>query len=145
MNEIENKIERIKDKINTIQEYLDYLEGIVPDGFEDYKTDLKTKAACERYVEKIAEACVDLAFLIIKLKKFKLPEDDGESFKILIDNAVLPPLLAEKMKELKGMRNVIAHVYGEVDDIKVYFSLTDEISNDVNSFLNAIKLYLGLK
>jgi len=143
MNETESnkgsKTARIREKILEIQSYLNYLSEIIPEEFEDYKKDLKTKAACEHYFEKVAEACVDLAFLVIKLKNFKIPRDDGETFVILSDNKVLSSDLAKKMRELKGMRNILAHEYGEVDDEIVYSAISEELENDVTDFIKSIK------
>lgn len=54
--------ERIKDKIEEIEKYLDELVEISPSTLDRYIEDFKTRAACERYTEKIIEAVVDLAF-----------------------------------------------------------------------------------
>ncbi|MCK4588842.1 MAG: hypothetical protein KAT77_00230 [Nanoarchaeota archaeon] len=40
---------RVNDKIKEIETYLSELVEIIPENFEDYKNDFKTKAACERY------------------------------------------------------------------------------------------------
>ena len=74
---------RITDKIEEIDEYLSELSEIIPGNFDEYQNDFKTKAACERYFEKIIESIVDLCFLVIKDKKLKIPEEDKEAFDIL--------------------------------------------------------------
>ncbi len=135
----------IKDKINQIQNYLDFITENTPESFENYEKDLRSKAICEHYLEKIAEACIDLTFLVIKLKKLGVPESDECSFEILFKNSIISENLKGQLIDLKGMRNVISHEYGEVDDEKVYYSLTEELNRDVNEFLQAIKLYLEIK
>jgi uncharacterized protein YutE (UPF0331/DUF86 family) len=57
---------RIQDKIVEIEKYLKELQEFVPKKFKDYAYDYKTRAACERYFEKITEALIDLALLFIK-------------------------------------------------------------------------------
>ena len=74
---------RIKDKIKEIEGYLSELSEIMPGNFEEYK-EIKNKAACERYFEKIIEAVIDLSFLIIKDKNLRIPEEDKEAFDILV-------------------------------------------------------------
>jgi len=133
--------ERIKDKINQIREYLGELEKIKPSTFEEYEKDLKAKAACERYVEKIMEAVVDLAFLVIKDKKLSLPEDDTQAFDILTNAEVIDKDLAEKLRKAKGMRNVIAHLYGEVDDEIIFKAISDQLIKDVEGFLARLKSF----
>lgn len=136
---------RINDKIIEIEDYLSELEEIRPEDFERYETDLKAKAACERYFEKITEAVIDLAFLIIKDKGFRIPEEDKEAFDILSKEKVISPELAEKLREAKGMRNILAHKYGQVDDEIVFRAITDEIEKYVGEFISAIKLSIREK
>lgn len=129
---------RIEDKINEIETYLEELLEILPITFEEYK-DIKTKAACERYFEKIIEAVVDLAFLIIKDRHFKIPEEDKEAFDIISKEGIITPTLTQRLKEAKGMRNLIAHEYGSVDDEIVFEAITEQLERDVREFISQIK------
>lgn len=131
---------RIEDKINEIEKYLLELEEMKPTNLEEYKRDIKTKAACERYIEKIIEALVDLSFLIIKDKSLKSPENDTEAFIILSDSNIISNELSDKMQNAKGMRNILAHEYGEVDDEIVFHSLEEEIIKDSRDFIKSIKI-----
>ncbi len=130
---------RINDKIREIEDYLSELEEIMPKSFHEYKTDLKTRAACERYFEKIIEAVIDLAFLIIKDKGYKIPEEDKDAFDILAQKKIISKELAIKFKEAKGMRNIIAHQYGKTDDELIFQSITQELESDVNELIEFIK------
>ena len=132
---------RIKDKIKEIEEYSAELFSAIPANLEleNYKKDFRIKAVCERYFEKIIEAAVDLAFLIIKDKKLKIPEEDAGAFDILANENIIPSELAQKLKEAKGMRNIIAHEYGTVDDEIVFNSITEELEKDVRELIKDIK------
>lgn len=130
---------RIGDKIREIEKFLAELGGIVPSSLKEYKSNLVKKAACERYVEKIVEAVVDLAFLVIKNKKFRLPQDDLNAFAILKENKIIGEVLAKKLQNAKGLRNFLAHRYGEINDKVVFQSLTEELENDVVEFIQQIK------
>lgn len=129
---------RVKDKTEEIENYLSELAEIMPKGFPEYR-ETKTKAACERYFEKIIEAVTDLAFLIIKDKGFKIPEEDKEAFDILSEEGIISKELAEKFRDAKGMRNIIAHEYGSIDDEIVFHSITEELEKDVKEFINMTK------
>ena len=89
--------ERIKDKIEEIEKYLSELEEIRPDNLKDYVRDFKVKAACERYAERIIEAIIDLAFLVIKERRLPFPESDLHSFSILSENKMISSKLSEKL------------------------------------------------
>jgi len=130
---------RIKDKLEEIEKYLSEITEIMPDNFKEYRDDFKTKAACERYFERIIEAVVDLAFLIIKDKGLKIPEEDKEAFDILAKEDIISRELAERLKDAKGMRNIIAHEYGKIDDELVFRSITEELEKDVNKLIKDIE------
>ncbi len=130
---------RINDKTKEIGVYLDELDGFLPKTFKEYIHDHKTKAACERYFEKIIGAVVDLAFLVIKEKGFRVPEEDKEAFDILESEGVITKELSERLKDAKGMRNIVAHQYGKVDDEIVFQSITEELIDDVTEFISCIE------
>lgn len=129
--------------MDEIEDYLNFLEEIMPENLIIYKKDLKTKAACERYCEKIIESVVDLAFLVFKksnsLIDGKIPENDYQVFDLLSKNKIISEELAEKLKDAKGMRNILAHQYGKVDDEIIFESITNELINDVADFIKSIK------
>ncbi|MBI2449117.1 DUF86 domain-containing protein [Candidatus Pacearchaeota archaeon] len=131
--------DRIEEKIKEVEKYLIELEDFTPENFDAYQKDNMKKAACERYFEKIVEACVDLASLTIRYKKLKIPEDDEKAFYVLAHNNIITGDLAKKLKEAKGMRNIIAHEYGEVDDIIVFHSIHEELNKDVQEFIQKIE------
>ncbi|HLC77965.1 MAG TPA: DUF86 domain-containing protein [Candidatus Nanoarchaeia archaeon] len=130
---------RIDEKIEEIEKLLDELESIMPADAEEYLGDFKCKAAGERYFERIIESIVDLAFLIIKDKKLKTPEEDKQAFEILCMEKIISKELADRLKEAKGMRNIIAHEYGEIDNSLVFHSLTEELIPDAKEFIKQIR------
>ena len=136
---------RIIDKINEIEKYLEELTDVIPNNIDEYINDFKTRAACERYFEKIVEAFVDLTFLIAKDKDFEIPEDDKKVFDILGKEGIITNELAEKLKDAKGMRNIIAHEYGKVDDSIMFESITEQLENDVKEFINSVKKLYKIK
>lgn len=77
--------ERINDKIMQIERFLGELEPIMPGDLEEYEKDLKAKAACERYFEKIIDACIDLVFLVIRHKRLRIPEFYKENIRGMED------------------------------------------------------------
>lgn len=130
---------RIDDKINEINQFLEELQGLIPSSFEEYKSSIEKKAACERYVEKIVEAATDLAFLVIKSKKFRIPEDDFDAFNILLENKIINNDLTSKLKNAKGMRNIISHQYGKIDDEIVFEAISEALEKDVKEFIGRVK------
>lgn len=130
---------RINDKILEIKGYIQELNEILPENFEKYISNFEKKAACERYFEKIIEAVVDLTFLVIQSRKLKTPEDEESSFMLLSNERIISENLAKKLKDAKGMRNILAHEYGKIDDSLVFEALTEQLEKDINEFIDIIK------
>ena len=132
---------KIKDKIDGIHIFLEELSKIVPSEFNDYKSNNLVKAACERYFEKIVEAITDIAFMIIVKRKFRVPEDDIDAFRILLEHKIVDEELYKKLKRAKGMRNILTHQYGAVKDEIVFEAISEELDRDTRNFLEKIKDY----
>ncbi len=130
---------KINEKINDIQKYLNELIEIVPNTLKEYESNKIIRAACERNFEKVVEAVTDLAFIFITLKKFRVPDDDIDSFKILEENGIISNELYNRLKDAKGMRNFIAHQYGKINDKLVYEAITEELEKDVKKFIDIIQ------
>ena len=130
---------KINKKINEIQKYLDELMEMVPNTLKEYESNKIVRAACERYFEKVVESVTDLAFIVITLKKFRVPDDDIDSFRILEENGIINDELYNRLKDAKGMRNFIAHQYGQINDKLVYEAIIEELEKDVKKFIEIIQ------
>lgn len=132
--------ERIKDKILEIEEFVEFLIKRVPANLEEYKINLEKKAVCERYAEKIIEALVDLAFLVVKELRIEIPAQasDTEIFNVLEKNDIISTLLSKSLQDAKGMRNIIAHEYGKIDDEIIFEAVSSELGKDAKEFISNI-------
>ena len=126
------------DKIVEIKKYLDELRDFFPSSFDEYISDGKTKAACERYFEKIVESVVDLAFLVIKERGFRSPDFSREAFIILSEKNLISDELSLRLGNAKSMRNWLTHRYGKVDDRRVFDAIRDKLFFDVEKFLEGV-------
>lgn len=66
------------------------------------------------------------------------PEQEKEVFEILAENEVISFELSKRLQNAKGMRNIIAHEYGRIDNELVFHSLVEELIPDVYEFTNLI-------
>ena len=130
-------MDRLKDEIVVLEKYLEELKSIIPNYYNDYQENFEKKAACERYFEKIVESIVSISYLFCKKNNFDI-QDKSKSFDVLEENQIITNDLLLKLKDAKGMRNIIAHKYGEVDDLIVFEAITKELIIDVRLFLNQI-------
>ncbi len=132
--------ERINDKIEQIVAYLEDLSEMMEQiSLDDYIKNVMLKAACERFIERIVGALVDLGSLVIRERKFEPPETESQIFEILRKNNLISEDLCESLNDAKRMRNVIAHQYAKIDDNIVYEAVTEQLANDSQKFIENIK------
>ncbi|WP_300015940.1 HepT-like ribonuclease domain-containing protein [Pseudonocardia sp.] len=68
----------------------------------------------------------------------RVPRDYGDAFRVLAEVGVLDPDLAERMVSLAGARNLIVHLYAEVDDERLARSVRHGGLDDLDAFARRI-------
>ena len=129
---------RLDDEMINLEDYLKELTSIIPSHYSEYQENFEKRAACERYFEKIVESVVSISYLICRKESLEI-DDKLKSFTILQENKIISKDLLVKLKDAKGMRNIIAHKYGEIDNLIVFETITKELIVDINEFLTEIK------
>lgn len=131
---------RILSKLDEMIKYVEELHDMLPEK-EEYLHDLIKRRACEKTVEVAIESLIDVSAMIVSAQKFGLPANEENIFDILIEKKILSRELGEKLKDMKGFRNVLIHRYAHVDDEMVYHNLSNYL-NDFYEFENAVESYL---
>lgn len=131
---------RILTKLDEMIKYVEELHDMLPDK-EEYLHDLIKRRACEKTIEVAIESLIDVSAMIVSSQKFGLPANEENIFDILIEKKILSRELGEKLKDMKGFRNVLIHRYAHVDDEMVYHNLSNYLK-DFYEFENAVESYL---
>jgi uncharacterized protein YutE (UPF0331/DUF86 family) len=85
-------------------------------------------------VQTAAQICIDLANHVIAAGGHRVPRDYGDAFRVLAEVGVLDDGLADRLVALAGTRNVIVHLYAEVDDDRLARAVRDGGLDDLSSF-----------
>jgi uncharacterized protein YutE (UPF0331/DUF86 family) len=92
-----------------------------------FLADRGVQAQAERWLQLAAECALDLAHHLIADRGWKTPSSYREAFEILRAEGVLDAELAQQMQGWAGLRNVLAHLYLEVDHARLYQILHGEL------------------
>ncbi|ADO84619.1 type VII toxin-antitoxin system HepT family RNase toxin [Ilyobacter polytropus] len=98
-----NKSETIKRCIKRINE--EYEDN--PENLNEYRR----QDSIILNIQRLCEACIDIATHIIRKKKLGVPQSSKDSFQILEDNKIIPKELSERLQGMVGFRNVAVHDY----------------------------------
>ena len=83
------------------------------------------------------ECCIDLANHIISSESFRFPETNADSFKVLVEQKLLPSDRLAAWTNMASFRNRLVHLYWDVDDAKVCEYLQDSL-HDLQDFRERI-------
>ncbi len=136
--------EKIARKIKHMKKYVDFLRSCRSAPMERLKEDYELKSAIERNFQLAIESALDIGEIIISAEDFEKPEDYRNVILILGKHGIIPPDFAEGFARAAGLRNILVHMYEEVDVGKLYDYLQKNLA-DFDEFVKYIALYLNNK
>jgi len=107
---IEKHVERLRD----VRSSLDY---------ESFRVNDETQAVVERRLHVCLEGLIDLGLRIISLLGLEKPERYRDVPAILVRSNVMPSAERDVFERMISFRNILVHVYAELDPAKVYEAL----------------------
>jgi len=117
-------------RLAKLEELLGDLRRIAPKRSAErdaFLSDRGVQAQAERWLELAAECCIDLAHHLIADRGWRSPRTYRETFEILRDNGVLDAELCVAMQGWAGLRNVLTHLYLDVDHARICDVLEREL------------------
>jgi uncharacterized protein YutE (UPF0331/DUF86 family) len=71
----------------------------------------------------------------------RAPQDYKDNFSVLSEAGILPDGFTRTMREPAGLRNLLVHLYWDVDDQVMYEAIRSELS-DFETFVGYILVYM---
>lgn len=130
--------EIILSKINEIEESIPLIADNMPEEFEEFENLGLLKDGIYKRIQYIIENILDICAIINSDMKFSPPGEEDDIINNLVKNKILPHSIGNKIKELKGFRNIIVHRYGKIDD-RLSFELINENLGDFDKIIGSIK------
>ncbi|PIQ79116.1 hypothetical protein COV81_03180 [Candidatus Peregrinibacteria bacterium CG11_big_fil_rev_8_21_14_0_20_41_10] len=128
----------IENKISSIKQYLQFLSKYTHKTQVEIESDLLLRGALERYLYLVAQSTIDLAEAVIAYKKLRKPVIYREAFEILHEHDIIDVHLTQKLADMVGFRNIIAHDYAEINYNILHTVLTSRLA-DIELFVGVIE------
>lgn len=128
--------DRVLAKVDELRAALTELRAIVPADLESYRTSV-VRRACERMLQVCVEIVIDTSALLVAGKGLGLPADEDDVLQRLEDAGSISGATADLVRRMKGMRNIIVHGYGKIDDRLVFDVLRTRIG-DFERFIDDV-------
>jgi len=131
---------RILSKLDELDSYLSELKIVMPKSYQEYVGSIEKKRSCERLLHILIESVIDICALIVKGLRLGLPAGEEDLFEKLEKKKIISKGMKEKLKSMRGFRNIMVHRYAEVDDELVFDNLGNindfkEFRKEIGSFL----------
>jgi len=98
-------------------------------GLERYQGEKHTRALSEHYLRLAIEATLGLGRHVIVKTGLGMPQQYREVGKILHEKGVVPTDLGRQLEAMAGMRNVLVHLYWDIDYPLLYKTIVEAMDS----------------
>lgn len=124
--------------LSLFRRYRGYLADLAgrPDG--ELLGDFAVLGGVQHYLLLAIETVLDLGSHVISSEGYDPPANYADIFRVLRDEGVLDPPLAERLMAMARFRNVLVHLYAEVDEVRVLRILRESVG-DLDAFVAVLR------
>jgi uncharacterized protein YutE (UPF0331/DUF86 family) len=109
----------------------------------DFVGDYRNTESAKYLLIVVTEAAIDLCNHIVARQGGRAPQDYADCFAILAELDVVAPDLADRLKRMARFRNLIVHLYWQVDNHRVYQIIQSDLV-DLDIFRQQVLTWLAL-
>jgi len=132
---------RIKYQLNLLDKYYHRLKEKQSISKEEFLKDADIQAIVERNFQLAIECCLNIGTHLIAALSLEYAEDYGTVFMRLAQGKIISAEFGKKLVNMAKFRNLLVHVYWEIDSEKVYHNLRNNLE-DFKDFARHILKFL---
>lgn len=117
----------VRRRLRTLDELMQRLRQLSETSRSEFLDDATKQAAAERYLQVAVQVVLDLGAHVLSERGVVDWEEYREVPLRLADEGVLPRPLADRLSEAAGQRNILVHLYLDVDPELVYATLREDL------------------
>jgi uncharacterized protein YutE (UPF0331/DUF86 family) len=133
------RIRELLGQINEAQRRLNEL-GRLP--LADFLADYRNTESAKYLVIVATEAAIDVCNHIVARQGGRAPRDYADCFAVLVDLGLTNQELAERLQRMARFRNLLVHLYGDVDNARVHQIIREDLG-DLDAFQTAVINWLN--
>lgn len=128
---------RVRALLARLSQRRERLERYALRSLPEFLADEEGLAACKYLLLTAIEDVIAMANHVIASEGYRSPADYGDAFRILVEQRVLEPGLGVRLAAMARFRNLLVHVYAEVDESRLHDILQNDLA-DCDAFSAAI-------
>ncbi len=132
---------RVRDLLGIVGDSVRKLRQLGQAPKEEFLKDFRNTESAKYLLVKATEAAIDICNHLVSRIGGRTPRDYADCFAVLEELGVIPANLAQRLKKMARFRNLIVHLYWQVDDARVYEILQSDL-DDLEEYQTQIATYL---
>ena len=128
---------RLRALLARLDERRERLERYGRRSLENYLADEEGVLASKYLLLTAIEDGLAIANHVIASEAYRSPADYADAFRVLAERGVVDEELGRRLEAMARFRNLLIHVYAEVDDARIHGFLTEDLS-DLKSYVASI-------
>lgn len=129
--------DRLRKLLGRIADRRERLARYAERDLSSYLGDEEAVAASKYLLITAIEDVLSVANHVIASEGWRSPADYADAFAVLREHHVLPRDLADRLAAMARFRNLLVHIYAEVDDARVHRFLREDLG-DFEAFASAV-------
>ena len=134
--------EKVEGILRNLEQYTGHLHTLATFSRDELLADAIKLGAAKYYLQVAIECCLDLSGHIIAAERFRAPKDYADTFKVLNEQGVFPDHFTQRLQQMARFRNLLVHLYAEVDNAQVYEGLQADLG-DFETFVRHVLEFLA--
>ena len=118
--------------------YRDYLNRLAARSDSELRSDFAVMGGLQHYLLLTVEVVLDLGSHVISSEGFGPPRSYADIFRVLREEGLLAGDLAERLMAMARFRNVLVHLYAELDEERVLKIFRGSLG-DLDAFVDMLR------
>lgn len=129
-------------RLSALEGYLAELRGFRKVDEEDFVREPALHHLAERYLHLACEAVADVAHHVIADEGLRQPANYKDAIAVLAEAGRIDRESVHRLQDWMGLRNVLTHLYLEIDHRRTYAALHDDLG-ELETFTTAMARLLA--
>ncbi|MFZ1755447.1 MAG: DUF86 domain-containing protein [Caldilineaceae bacterium] len=131
----------IVERLSVIARAVHALQEVRQVPLEEFVQDYFLHSAAERSLQVAIQAALDIGNILLSRSSTEVPKEYAEIFPAMASNGLLPPDFAARLSTMAKFRNVLVHMYAEIDLGRLHAYLQTDL-DDFSLFCQYIAAHL---
>lgn len=132
----------IMQKLKEVEENVETIKANLPESSEEFKALGLVKDGIYKRLEFSIQNLIDVFSMIYSSLDLGVPSSLDDIFIGLLEKKVFPRKILTRVQEMKGLRNILIHRYGKIDDGLIYELLAERI-DEFEEIIETIDAYFS--